>query len=584
MRAMATGVEEPFLSGPLPITQNRRKASSAVHHNEHLFHSVPCSTAYSGHQFDLAALDQRLHIIEPPHASPEERLKQPTTCEDISRSLSHAEPWSQFRNSNSLHIRESENYSLSSADHHAYYAASEGLSHCHSNFEDFTSSSGPYFSTATGSSAVPPMNMMSDSFQNEMQDSMATLEVWPELTPSSRQHLVVPPTPRRSFLPALSMLSVTPSFLRFTPSTVPDVLLCSENGCPKIFTGSYRSRNKSRHMRLKHGHSEKSYPCESKECSKTFKRQDARLKHHRSQHPHLADAAEPKNRQALHDEPKLQAIHENEYPESEERIGGVQDPVSPYSLRGGSQQSGGSNQIVTRSQTSATDRGLKTPEGYKGEIDSTKIRNLRSECIHGKEEALVEENNLEKLESLMNAQAIDDGASTAQGQDRTTHKHIAVSVDNGDSEDDQLQEFGRVPTSSSTPSKEEDNTSDWLLLPTGYIHFQDWLHKFNSRGHGTCRETEQSVPSPSVGAANDKPRIISEQPAKFKRRRKQPLDDDDDDNDDDDGHNGRKRRPKQLPTVGMILEGLLACHFAKHEPLAHTGCWTFATSKTSELK
>lgn len=81
-------------------------------------------------------------------------------------------------------------------------------------------------------------------------------------------------------------------------------LECEDPGCFRKFTGTHRRGTMHRHMRLKHGgqvKGEKNYPCKGFNCTKTFKRQDARLKHHRSKHPELmvAAATPRKKRQSL---------------------------------------------------------------------------------------------------------------------------------------------------------------------------------------------------------------------------------------------------------------------------------------------
>jgi len=76
------------------------------------------------------------------------------------------------------------------------------------------------------------------------------------------------------------------STIETTPPDDPQVLNCLFEGCSAGFHGKYRRGNQQRHMRLKHGHVERLYHCE--DCPRTFKRQDARLKHYRSCHPDLA--------------------------------------------------------------------------------------------------------------------------------------------------------------------------------------------------------------------------------------------------------------------------------------------------------
>lgn len=71
-----------------------------------------------------------------------------------------------------------------------------------------------------------------------------------------------------------------------TSSTTPEVLFC--RFCKTTFTGKHRRGNWQRHNRLKHGDQDVSYPCQGADCKHKFKRTDARLKHYRKYHPHLA--------------------------------------------------------------------------------------------------------------------------------------------------------------------------------------------------------------------------------------------------------------------------------------------------------
>jgi len=68
-------------------------------------------------------------------------------------------------------------------------------------------------------------------------------------------------------------------------------LHCAERGCRATFLGTYAKGSLARHRRLKHGsyqHNEgREYVCEEPGCSKSYKRQDARLKHYRKAHRHL---------------------------------------------------------------------------------------------------------------------------------------------------------------------------------------------------------------------------------------------------------------------------------------------------------
>jgi hypothetical protein len=77
----------------------------------------------------------------------------------------------------------------------------------------------------------------------------------------------------------------------------PDVLCCDELDCAASFTGRYRKGNLARHKRLTHkGH--EPYLCESARCGRSFKRQDARLKHYRKHHPRLSAKYVPRGPRA----------------------------------------------------------------------------------------------------------------------------------------------------------------------------------------------------------------------------------------------------------------------------------------------
>jgi hypothetical protein len=81
---------------------------------------------------------------------------------------------------------------------------------------------------------------------------------------------------------------------RSSASSVPEVLQCQKDGCNARYSGKYRLGNLQRHRRLDHGvdGKQKEYPCAVSDCPKTYKRQDARLKHYRNYHPELAGPAE----------------------------------------------------------------------------------------------------------------------------------------------------------------------------------------------------------------------------------------------------------------------------------------------------
>jgi hypothetical protein len=103
----------------------------------------------------------------------------------------------------------------------------------------------------------------------------------------------------RSYGPSLGVPKPTPArhhsvSTRSTASSVPEVLQCQKDGCEARYSGKYRRGNLQRHHRLHHGvdGQQREYPCAASDCMKTYKRQDARLKHHRKHHPKLARPAE----------------------------------------------------------------------------------------------------------------------------------------------------------------------------------------------------------------------------------------------------------------------------------------------------
>lgn len=102
-------------------------------------------------------------------------------------------------------------------------------------------------------------------------------------------HLTPGPPEYQSIVPPTQQTA--PSVLSMTPSSLPEVLLCEQGGCPATFKGIYRRGNQRRHMRLKHG-IDMPYQCDL--CHKTFKRSDARLKHKRIKHPGSAPAPVPR--------------------------------------------------------------------------------------------------------------------------------------------------------------------------------------------------------------------------------------------------------------------------------------------------
>lgn len=70
-----------------------------------------------------------------------------------------------------------------------------------------------------------------------------------------------------------------------TRSSMPVILPCSD--CSSVFTGVYRKGNLGRHRRQNHGIEKVSFPCEDDNCSKKFRRTDARRKHYLKHHSHL---------------------------------------------------------------------------------------------------------------------------------------------------------------------------------------------------------------------------------------------------------------------------------------------------------
>jgi hypothetical protein len=77
-------------------------------------------------------------------------------------------------------------------------------------------------------------------------------------------------------------------------SDTPDILRCPS--CDVSFVGTYRRGNLSRHIRQKHQSTPTPYVCEADGCHKAYYRQDARLKHYRTKHPHLAPPVSARRR------------------------------------------------------------------------------------------------------------------------------------------------------------------------------------------------------------------------------------------------------------------------------------------------
>ncbi|KAJ4985711.1 hypothetical protein SVAN01_08798 [Stagonosporopsis vannaccii] len=69
-----------------------------------------------------------------------------------------------------------------------------------------------------------------------------------------------------------------------------EVFYCPFAECGAKFTGRYGKGNLGRHRRHKHGGQVVALSCEDENCSKVFRRQDARLKHYHNNHPYLSRA------------------------------------------------------------------------------------------------------------------------------------------------------------------------------------------------------------------------------------------------------------------------------------------------------
>ncbi|KAF2267028.1 hypothetical protein CC78DRAFT_577561 [Lojkania enalia] len=72
---------------------------------------------------------------------------------------------------------------------------------------------------------------------------------------------------------------------------IPDILKCPISDCTAEFRGVYRKGNLARHRKHLHGGSNGTrlnLLCEEPGCTKTFRRQDSRLKHYRKKHSHLS--------------------------------------------------------------------------------------------------------------------------------------------------------------------------------------------------------------------------------------------------------------------------------------------------------
>jgi uncharacterized Zn-finger protein len=108
--------------------------------------------------------------------------------------------------------------------------------------------------------------------------------------------LAVPQPIPQDYVSTLIPTSPWPKDSSFAPSDVeeegPERYVCE---CGATYVGLYGKSNFQRHRRLKHrqgqGPPERQYDCEEHGCPKSYKRQDARIKHYRTYHPHLAGPA-----------------------------------------------------------------------------------------------------------------------------------------------------------------------------------------------------------------------------------------------------------------------------------------------------
>jgi hypothetical protein len=130
-----------------------------------------------------------------------------------------------------------------------------------------------------------------------VKSSLSVTEPWDEEPYlESARYLSLPYPQSHSSRTLGSTLSTNTDPLDDDSMAIPDVLLCPHADCNATFTGLHRRGTLQRHIRIKHGTARRSYLCEEPSCSKVFLRTDARLKHYRSHHPHLAPKAKTPRR------------------------------------------------------------------------------------------------------------------------------------------------------------------------------------------------------------------------------------------------------------------------------------------------
>ena len=82
-------------------------------------------------------------------------------------------------------------------------------------------------------------------------------------------------------------IPLIPSIVSSPDSSAMSFVSCNSPFCNSVFHGQYRKGNLARHRSMRHKDLEKGYKCDVQGCGKSFKRQDARLKHQRRHHPEL---------------------------------------------------------------------------------------------------------------------------------------------------------------------------------------------------------------------------------------------------------------------------------------------------------
>ena len=104
--------------------------------------------------------------------------------------------------------------------------------------------------------------------------------------PSFRVREATPPVGPPWMFVTEASLSPSPSVKSSTSISETNTTLSCEH-CSMEFSGLYARGNFARHRRHKHN-SPRVFTCEDEDCDRVFRRQDARLKHYRKHHPHLA--------------------------------------------------------------------------------------------------------------------------------------------------------------------------------------------------------------------------------------------------------------------------------------------------------